>query len=131
MADEPITRLTAQAREDPQFFHDLVFNTEEVLNRLDFLDRGSKAALVEISPERVLATMVGARTACGGDVTCSCTSGTCDGTCGGSTCSVTCSGDSCGRTCDDSCGYTTNLVDVTTPGAFSPWDDLRGLNRPF
>lgn len=47
--------------------------------------------------------------ACGGDTTCSCTSGTCGGeTCGGSTCSVTCSGDSCGNTCGDSCSNTSN-----------------------
>ncbi|HEV2746086.1 MAG TPA: hypothetical protein VGW34_02160 [Allosphingosinicella sp.] len=48
--------------------------------------------------------------ACGGDVTCCCTSGTCGGpTCGGSTCDVTCSGESCGSTCGDSCGMTSNL----------------------
>jgi len=47
--------------------------------------------------------------ACGGDVTCCCTSGTCGGpTCGGSTCDVTCAGDSCGATCGDSCGSTSN-----------------------
>jgi hypothetical protein len=63
---------------------------------------------------------------CDGNVTCSCTTGTCGGvTCGGSTCSVTCSGDSCGNTCGDSCGTTTNLTwepdFVFQPWQFSRW----------
>lgn len=62
---------------------------------------------------------------CGGDTTCSCTSGTCGGaTCGGSTCSVTCSGDSCGNTCGDSCSNTSNY-------AFDPLEQERLLARQF
>jgi hypothetical protein len=36
----PIERLVKQAREDPQFFHDLVFNTEKALGKIDYLDLG-------------------------------------------------------------------------------------------
>lgn len=103
-------RLVEKAKTDPEFFHALVFDTENALSKLDFLGRQEKGALLSISPEHILATMVGELTSCGGSYTCSCTSGTCGGvTCGGSTCDVTCSGDSCGNTCGNSCGYTTNL----------------------
>jgi hypothetical protein len=70
---------------------------------------------------------IGAGLSCDGNVTCSCTTGTC----GGSTCSVTCSGDSCGNTCGDSCGTTTNLM-WQSEIVFEPWQFNRwrwALNR--
>lgn len=56
-----LQKLVDQARQDPKFFHALVFNTESVLKQIDYLDRGTKSALVEISPEKVIATICGAR----------------------------------------------------------------------
>jgi hypothetical protein len=55
---EQANRLVEQAREDPQFFHELVFNTDNVLSGLDYLDRESKAELEAISPEEVIAAMI-------------------------------------------------------------------------
>lgn len=103
-------QLVKQAHEDPAFFHSLVFAPEKALASLDHLDSTARAALRTVNPEQFIGRLVGGQLACGGDTTCSCTSGTCGDTCGGSTCDVTCSGDSCGSTCGDSCGYTTNIV---------------------
>lgn len=219
MTTEMLQQLVRQAREDPELFHALVFDSDTVLARLSYLDQDARDALSRSTPELFVASLVGetrepgfveARAcppgvtcactgetcagptcnftyaldssdyarrseflgmgayghhicnitcsstlappcgpntcgstcgpstcgstsaprlddyaslpemlgvgACGGNVTCSCTSGTCDGTCGGSTCSVTCSGDSCGTTCGDSCGYTTNMSAVDRLG---------------
>ncbi|MCK5507546.1 MAG: hypothetical protein KAI50_03380 [Desulfobacterales bacterium] len=86
MDAKALQRLVAQAKEEPKFFHALVFDTENVLSKLDYLDRETKAALVAISPEEVIATIGGEVMGC--DVTCT---------------------SSCGVTCNKSCGYTTNL----------------------
>lgn len=101
-------KIVERAKNDSEFFHNLVFDTEKILKDTE-IDRKTKIEIQRINPQQVIATIVGELSACGGSETCSCTSGTCGGTCGGSTCSVTCSGDSCGNTCGDSCGYTTNL----------------------
>lgn len=105
-----LQRILQQAREDASFFHALVFEPERVLPQLGFLDDHAKEKIGNINPGSLIAMIVGEISAgCDENTTCSCTSGTCDGTCGGSTCDVTCSGESCGRTCDNSCGYTTHL----------------------
>jgi hypothetical protein len=52
-----LERLIRQARENPQFFHDLVFNTENILAKLDYLDRKTKASILS-TPEEVIAIMV-------------------------------------------------------------------------
>ena len=101
MASGPLSRLIEQAREDPQFFHELVFNTENVLANLDYLDRTARGNLLAASPEEVVSGLVGGRvTGVGGLPLAGC--------------DVTCTS-SCGATCNDSCGYTTNLQD---PGNF-------------
>lgn len=61
MDPKTLQKLVEQARNDPQFFHALVFDTESVLKQIDYLDRAAKAALVAISPEEVIATIAGAR----------------------------------------------------------------------
>lgn len=89
MDDKVLEQLAAQARSDPAFFHALVFDTEKVLAKLDYLDRSAKASLVAISPEEIIGILVGKLNYCG----------------------FTCS-DSCGFTCGaGSCGHTTSLVD--------------------
>lgn len=103
MDPKALQKLVEQAKNDPKFFHALVFDTESVLKQLDYLDRESKAAMVAISPEQILAAIGGERAGC--DVTCT---------------------SSCGATCNQSCGYTTNLTDevfdrfvtMPTPGMF-------------
>jgi hypothetical protein len=50
--------LIRQARENPQFFHDLVFNTENILAKLDYLDRKTKASILSTTPEELIAIMV-------------------------------------------------------------------------
>ena len=59
MDPEALQRLVEEAREDPQFFHALVFDTESVLKQIDYLDRSTKAALVGISPEEAIAAISG------------------------------------------------------------------------
>lgn len=134
MDTESLKRLVEQAREDPQFFHDLVFNAEELLGKLDYLGRAEKASLIGQDPEAVIGRLIGALEGC--DVTCTSSCGaTCGQSCGYTTnlvgrfgdiqqalagrfqfgrpqvqwCDVTCTS-SCGATCGGSCGYTTNLV---------------------
>lgn len=128
MGTEAMKQLVAQAREDPAFFHALIFNPETVLAKLDYLSRAAKASLVAIRPEQIISILTGRNVSCDGNVTCSCTTGTCGGeTCGGSTCGggPTCSGDSCGSTCGNSCTWTTDFSgfgrDFRTglPGRFS------------
>ena len=114
-----LTQLIRQSQKDPDFFHALVFNPEQVIEKIKGIDASTRQAILRSEPSTLLKNITGIdktifnipdiNAGCGGDVTCSCTSGTCGDTCGGSTCSVTCSGDSCGSTCGDSCGYTTNL----------------------
>ena len=58
-----LQKLVEQARNDPKFLHALVFDTESVLKQIDYLDRGTKAALVRISPEEKIAALTGARSA--------------------------------------------------------------------
>jgi hypothetical protein len=49
MSATPIEKLVKQAREDPQFFHDLVFNTEKTLGKLDYLDRPTNADRAQLA----------------------------------------------------------------------------------
>ena len=46
--------LYKRAESDPQFFHDLVWNTEKVLPSLDYLTRKEKASLLATEPEELL-----------------------------------------------------------------------------
>ena len=110
--------LFERAQNDPQFFHDLVWNTEKVLPSLDYLTRKEKASLLAMEPEELLQQLTATRIpitvgADGGDT---CTGFTCGGTCTGS-CTVSCTG---------SCTVTGNRqVDRTTlPVENPPYQDF-------
>jgi len=82
---EALDRLIEQARNDPAFFHGLVFKPEETLAKVDYLERHEKARILELSPEDVIAGLAGGSE---------------------QECNYTCL-DSCGITCDQSgCNYT-------------------------
>lgn len=92
---EAIDRLIEQAKNDPAFFHGLVFKPEETLAKIDYLDRAEKARILELSPEDVIAGLTGVE---------------------GAECNYTCL-DTCDITCDESgCNYTKleDLPRVTT-----------------
>lgn len=128
---EAFAQLVDLAKSDAQFFHSLAFDPESTLQRLDFLDRRSKGALVAIDPGELVAHLVGVTQWCGNTCSSSCDN-TCGGSCGFTTnlqarvleprfayyarearsleyCGNTCSS-SCDNTCGQSCGYTTNIV---------------------
>jgi hypothetical protein len=104
MKSASLEKIIGRAKEDPKFFHALVFNPSSLAEELRELDDEARDLIFKARPGKNIGRLIGQAA---GD--CSCTSGTCEGTCGGSTCGVTCSGDSCGRTCDDSCGHTTDF----------------------
>ena len=58
MTDKGIHRLIEEARKNPQFFHDLVFDTEKVLAQIDYLSRLEKAAILAVDPDRFVAGLV-------------------------------------------------------------------------
>lgn len=71
MQTEALDKLVEQAKADPQFFHALVFNPEQVLSRVDYLDREAKGAIIGLTPERLVTILVGGELAdCGLTNTC-------------------------------------------------------------
>jgi hypothetical protein len=105
-----LERLVEQARNDPKFFHGLIFEPEATLERLDYLSRRDKAMILGIEPTDVIAGLMGLIANPLGPVA------ECTNSCGNS-CLDTCGG-SCGSTCDssckstcgaDSCGHTTKI----------------------
>jgi hypothetical protein len=99
-----ILELTKRAKEDPAFFHALVFEPNKVIEQIKS-EVGESAALSvqKLNPSAIIAAALGLlEDACGPDTT---SSGPCGGTCGGITCDVTCTTESCGN----SCGFTTNV----------------------
>ena len=104
---EVLEKLTAQAKDDPAFFHALVFNPERALDSLGYLDRRQKGRLVAVRPEEIIAGIVGGGGLVGGGEagicghTCqescdsTCGSGSCFGTCLTGTCDFTCGSRSC------------------------------------
>lgn len=122
-SDDPgLRKLIEQARADPKFFHDLVYDTEKTITRIDYLTRREKAAILMIDPDRLVAGLIGkvnpggsvevcgvsCAGSCGATCMASCV-GSCGGSCGGScesscgaTCGASCAG-SCGNSCADSC----------------------------
>ena len=103
MNAKQFNQLLKEVENDPKFLHALVFDTERALEKLNFLDRKSKAAILSLEPQEFIGVIVGdIGPAAGCDVTCT---------------------SSCGVTCNDSCGYTTNLVnpvDFRTLGLKNP-----------
>jgi hypothetical protein len=127
--NDALSAIIEKAKNDPKFFHDLVFNPEEALKGLENVDRNTKGAIVAANPDSLIQIIVsGTVSWC--DVTCTSSCGvTCSGgSCGYTTnfefkdryisrfggkinyCDVTCTS-SCGVTCNDSCGHTTNFGD--------------------
>jgi hypothetical protein len=110
---EVLDRLVKQAREDPAFFHDLVFAPEKTLAKLDYLDRREKGMIVSINPEDVIAGLAGLLMNPAGDVSVcgiSCDP-SCDSTCGEGSCFGTCISGSCSQTCgSSSCDITTQIA---------------------
>lgn len=118
-ADDPgLRKLIEQARADPKFFHDLVYDTEKTITRLDYLSRREKAAILMVDPDRLVGSLIGkdkpggsvevcgvsCAGSCGATCVASCV-GSCGGSCGGScesSCGATCGG-SCGASCSSSC----------------------------
>lgn len=87
---DPVALVMKQARKDPQFFHQLIFNPKKALSKATFLDRKSKARLLRVRPETVIASITGHLKGCPDAFTC--VSGTCGNTCGGNSCIDTCIG---------------------------------------
>ena len=106
---ESIKQLIENAQKDPEFFHRLVFDAEQAIGELDYLDRSQKARLVSLRPEDLIAGLAGAVinfddsvAQCGSSCHDSCRA-TCDGSC-----QATCAS-SCDTTCGSrSCDTTTN-----------------------
>lgn len=99
--NEGLQRLVKQAKSDPQFFHDLIWNTESALGSVGYLSRLEKAAILAIRPEDLVVGL--ASGLAGGTIAANC-GGTCGASCGGS-CGASCGG-SCTVTCAASCPAT-------------------------
>jgi len=153
MNREIIQRIVLEAKEDPNFFHSLVFEPEKILNRLDYLDRKSKSAVVSIDPASVVASLFGSYRCA--DVTCACTN-ICTGgnthTCTGATCAATqlsrldrqsvenmahasCGGgETCSctsGTCGDTCGGSTCSVTCSGDSCGRTCDNSCGVTSNF
>jgi hypothetical protein len=121
-----LQRLMREAREDPQFFYDLVWNTESAISRIDYLSDAQKEAVLSVQPEDLVVGLAAApirqvveirhvegEEFCGASCGVSC-GGSCSATCGascGGSCGASCDGScagscggSCGATCGTSCG---------------------------
>jgi len=104
---EGLEKLLEQAKKDPQFLHNLIFNSEEAITKLDYLTKDQKASLIAISPETIFAGLTGLNRfgpleVCGD----SCTD-SCGNTCGSGSCFGTCY-----SSCDNTCGA--RSCDITT-----------------
>jgi hypothetical protein len=101
---EALQRLVEEARGDQQFFHDLMFDPEQVIGKLEYLSREQKARVLELRIEDVFIDILRPQEMCGD----TCGSASCTGTCGEKSCDGTCAS-SCGNTCSSSCTDTTKL----------------------
>jgi hypothetical protein len=105
---EQFKQLVDRARNDPSFFHSLVFDPEKAITEIPGLDRLSKAGLLGINPEVLLSRVLRAEGGCT-DPTCGPDS--CLETCGPHSCVSTCKSSCAGSTCGAwSCGETTSIV---------------------
>jgi hypothetical protein len=129
---EGLSRLVEQAREDPGFFHALVFEPEKALADLDYLDRREKGAIVSLRPEDVIAGLAGLIVGPGGaaavcDYSCH---DSCNSTCGEGSCFGTCMSTSCDHTCGArSCDITVEFTSRFFQGDPAP-ARRRGFFRP-
>ena len=112
-----IKRLVEQARSDPRFFHELVFNTDKAIAKATYLDEKSKATLRRLNADHLLRNHLPDIAAECGDT---CGAGSCSSTCGAGSCLDTCKS-SCGSTCGArSCDHTSGFGEV-----FEDTDPLR------
>lgn len=131
--NEVLASIVEKAKNDPKFFHALVFDPETALKDLKDVDRHIKASIIGQDPQDILRIITGSIAGCGNTCSSSCDN-TCGGSCGYTTniverlnryysrfsgglqyCGNTCSS-SCDNTCGQSCGYTTNIVDIPRGG---------------
>lgn len=100
--------LLKSVKSDPKLLHDLIFNTESVLEKID-VDRKTKANILTLNPENVIAGLAGlvqnadnsfqyCGSSCSSSCTDTCGAGSCDSTCGAGSCTSTCGSISCGQT---------------------------------
>ena len=115
---EGMAALVKRAKEDPEFFHALVWDTEKSLDSVEFLTRGEKAAIMRIDPEDLV---VGLAT---GDFGAVSNAQDCGGSCGVS-CGASC-GISCGVSCATSCAVSEMMTDPTA--AVSRPTEMLGRN---
>ena len=94
---EGMAELIHKAKEDPEFFHSLVWDTEKVLGSIDFLSREEKAAIMRTSPEDLVVGLVTGRF----------DTGAMAAHCGAS----------CGETCSATCGPTCSASSLATDPA--------------
>lgn len=115
---QALQQLVEQAREDPKFFHALVFDPESALGSADYLDRREKGMIISLAPEDVVAGLAGLYVNPGGTVA------ECGTTCGSGSCTVTCDS-SCGDTCASSCDATCASASCgKTSSRLGDWDEI-------
>jgi hypothetical protein len=76
MEERDFEALVAKAKEDPRFFHDLVFDTDRAVEGIDFLTAGDKERILGTNPADVVKLILaGAKGKCGVTVQCTRTCG--------------------------------------------------------
>jgi hypothetical protein len=117
---QALQRLVEHARDDPEFFHALVFDPEKALATADYLDRREKGMIISLEPTDVVAGLVGLYVNPGGTVS------ECGSTCGSGSCTVTCDS-SCGDTCASSCDSTCSKASCgKTTSRIEDWEEIVG-----
>jgi hypothetical protein len=105
---EQFKELAERAKKDAGFFHALVYDPQQAIASLPWLDRGDQARILAINPEAVVERLVVAAVKCG--ITCG--DDSCERTCGTRSCGVTCASSCSGSTCGGkSCGQTTFVAE--------------------
>lgn len=92
---EGMAELIRKAKEDPEFFYSLVWETEKALGSADFLSREEKAAIMRVRPEDLVIGLATGRFG----------AGAADDNCPGS----------CAQT--SHCTYTCSVSTVTDPAS--------------
>jgi hypothetical protein len=103
---EGLATLIKKAKEDPKFFHSLIWETEKAVSTLDFLNRDEKAAILRINPEDLIVDLATGNLGGASGLAANC-GGSCGVSCGGS-CGV-----SCGVSCATSCATSSLITDPT------------------
>ena len=108
MNAEQFKAIAERAKNDPTFFHNLVYNPQQAIEAFPGLDRETQARLFSLDPEGVVERLVVSALICG--ITCG--DDNCERTCGMRSCGVTCASSCSGSTCGGkSCAETTFLTD--------------------